>query len=94
MCCLFYPLDNPLDSKDTVRNSDDPVIMDKVSWILLGVSIAVIVAMVTAFAWLCMKMWKLKMSSRANARGSRRDIASLQPRYDVQNEYVVVPNFN
>ena len=94
MCCLFYPLDNPLDSKDTVRNSDDPVIMDKVSWILLGVSIAVIVAMVTAFAWLCMKMWKLKMSSRANARGSRHDVTSLRPRYDVQNEYVVVPNFN
>ena len=93
MLCLFYPLDNPLDPKDTGSESDDPVIMDKVSWILLGVSLAVFVAMVIASAWLCMKMWKLKMSSRANARGSRRDIASLRPRYEVQNEYVVVPNF-
>ena len=94
MLCLFYPLDNPLDPIDTGSESDDPVIMDKVSWILLGVSIAVFVAMVTASAWLCMKMWKLKMSSRANARDSRHDIASLRARYDVQNEYVVVPNFN
>ena len=94
MCCLFYPLDNPLDSKDTVRNSDDPVIMDKVSWILLGVSITVFVAMVTASAWLCMKMRKLKNRSRGDARGSRHDIGTLRPRYDVQNEYVVVPNFN
>ncbi|XP_073239423.1 fibroblast growth factor receptor 3-like isoform X3 [Porites lutea] len=86
--------DIPLDSKDTARKSGDPVILDKVSWILLGVSIAVFVAMVTAFAWLCRKMWKLKMSSRANARGSRHDIASLRARYDMQNEYVVVPNFN
>ena len=94
MLCLFYPLDNPLDPKGTGSKTDDPVIMDQVSWILLGVIIAVFAAMVTASAWLCMKMRKLKMSSRANARGSRHDIASLRPRYDVQNEYVVVPNFN
>ena len=88
MLCLFYPLDNPLDPKGSGSSTDDP------GWILLGVVIAVFVAMVTASAWLCMKMRKLKMSSRANARGSRHDIASLRPRYDVQNEYVVVPNFN
>ena len=94
-CAVFvYPLDNPLDPKDTGSESDDPVIMDKVSWILLGVSIAVLVAMVTASAWLCMKMRKLKMSSRTNARGARHNIESLRARYDVQNEYVVVPDFN
>ena len=94
MLCLFYPLDNHLDPKDTGGESDDPVIMDKVSWVLLGVSIAVFVAMVTASAWLCMKMRKLKMSSRTNARDARHNIESLRARYDVQNEYVVVPDFN
>ena len=91
---MFYPLENSLEPKGTGSESDDPVIMGQVSWILLGVSITVFVAMVTASAWLCMKMRKLKNRSRANARGSRLDIGTLRPRYDVQNEYVVVPNFN
>ncbi|XP_073239420.1 hemicentin-2-like isoform X2 [Porites lutea] len=86
--------ENPLEPKGTGSESDDPVIMGQVSWILLGVSITVFIAMVTASAWLCMKMRKLKNRSRANARGSRHDIGSLRPRYDVQNEYVVVPDFN
>ena len=92
---MFYPLENPLEPKGTGGESDDPVIMDQVSWILLGVSIAVFAAMVTASVWLCMKMRKLKKRSRANARtSSSHDIGSLRPRYDVLNEYVVVPDFN
>ena len=92
---MFYPLDNPFEPKGTDSESDDPVIMDQVSWILFGVSIAMFVAMVTAFVWLCMKMRKLKKRSSANARASsRHDIGSLRPRYDVLNEYVVLPDFN
>ena len=92
---MFYPLGNPLEPKGTGSESDDPVIMDQVSWILLGVSIAVFVAMVTASVWLYMKMRKLKKRSRANARtSSSHDIGSLRPRYDVLNEYVVLPDFN
>ena len=95
MLCFFYPLDNPFEPKGTSSESDDPVIMDQVSWILLGVSIAVFAAMVTTSVWLCMKMRKLKKRSRANARtSSSYDIGSLRPRYDVLNEYVVVPDFN
>ena len=92
---MFYPLDNPFEAKDTGSESDDPVIMDQVSWILLGVSIAVFVAVVTASVWLYMKMRKLKKRSRANARtSSSHDVGSLRPRYDVLNEFVVVPDFN
>ena len=94
LLCLFYPLDNPFEAKDNGSESDDPVIMDQVSWILLGVSIAVFVAMVTASVWLYMKMRELEKRSRANARGSSHDIGSLRTRYEVLNEYVVVPDFN
>ena len=87
---FVYPLGNPIDPKDIGSESDDPIII--VSWIVIGVSIAVFVAMVTKCTWLYIR--KLKMSSRANARGARHNIESLRARYDVQNEYVVVPDFN
>ena len=55
----------------------------------IGVSVAAIIALVSVPAWFC---WRMK-KRRASARSRRPDIDSILPRYEVKNEYVVLPDF-
>ena len=57
---------------------------------LIGVFVAVVVTLILASTWFC---WKIK-KTRASANSRRPDIDSLRPRYEVQNEYIAVPDFN
>ena len=61
--------------------------------VLIGVLAGAVVLLIIAFG-LC--YWQIKTSRRAysSATKSRRpEIDSLRAKYDVQNEYVVVPDF-
>ena len=55
----------------------------------IGVSVAAIIALISIPAWFC---WQMK-KRRASSRSRRPDIDSILPRYEVKNEYVVVPDF-
>ena len=55
-------------------------------WLLIGLLATVIITVITFPAWFC---WRLK-KTRASSPPA---IASLRPRYDARNEYVVVPDF-
>jgi len=57
---------------------------------LIGVSVAVLGALILTSAWFC---WKIKKTLASMGR-RRPDIDSLYPKYEVKNEYVVVPDFN
>lgn len=55
-------------------------------WLLIGLLATVIITVISVTAWF---YWKLK-KTRASSPPA---IASLRPRYDARNEYVVVPDF-
>ena len=59
------------------------------TWALIGVSVAVIIALIIVSVWFCWKLKKVKSYAGCPSPG----IASLQPKYDVHNEYVAVPDF-
>ncbi|CAH3173665.1 unnamed protein product, partial [Porites lobata] len=59
--------------------------IDRIGRLSIGILATVIVAVISVPVWFC---WKLK-KTRASSPPA---IASLRPRYDARNEYVVVPD--
>ena len=61
--------------------------------ILIGMLAGVIVLAITA-AGVCYWQVKKARASSSTAKSRRPEIDSLRAKYEVQNEYVVVPDYN
>ena len=61
--------------------------------ILIGMLAGVIVLAITAAA-VCYWQVKKARASSSTAMSRRPEIDSLRPKYEVHNEYVVVPDYN
>ena len=57
---------------------------------LIAVAVVVFIGLILAFTWM---YWQTKKARQTSGRGRRPGIDSIQPKYEVKNEYVVVPDF-
>ena len=87
--CKFYFLSwtdsNEAGGQKRERPAEKKSWIDRIDRLSIGILATVIVAVITVPVWFC---WKLK-KTRASSPPA---IASLRPRYDARNEYVVVPD--
>ena len=57
---------------------------------LIAVAVVVFIGLILAFTWM---YWQIKKARQTSAWSRRPVIDSIQAKYEVKNEYVVVPDF-